>query len=133
MATEIKSVEFKILSVDGGGIKGLFSACVLCEIEKANGRLTDYFDMICGTSTGGLIALGLAAGKSVAEIVEFYKELGPSVFPEASLLERSRRDAGFFFGKGKYSDGNLKKAITSIWAICACAMPTLTSAFLPLI
>lgn len=43
MATEIKSVEFKILSVDGGGIKGLFSACVLCEIEKANGRLTDYF------------------------------------------------------------------------------------------
>ncbi len=68
--------EFKILSIDGGGIKGLFSACVLHEIERANGRLTDHFDMLCGTSTGGLIALGLAAGKLAGEIVLVLQGVG---------------------------------------------------------
>lgn len=48
---------FKILCVDGGGIKGLYSSQVLAEIEKAhNVCLSDYFDLICGTSTGGIIA-----------------------------------------------------------------------------
>lgn len=44
--------DFKILSVDGGGIKGLFSARVLSEIENLNGSFTEHFDMLCGTSTG---------------------------------------------------------------------------------
>ncbi len=106
--------EFKILSIDGGGIKGLFSACVLHEIERANGRLTDHFDMLCGTSTGGLIALGLAAGKLAGEIVQFYKEWGSTIFPRAGWFHRRRRAAGFFVGGGKYSDANLKRAVNEI-------------------
>ena len=44
---------FKISSIDGGGIKGLYSASVLARIEEKTGKkITDHFDMICGTSTG---------------------------------------------------------------------------------
>lgn len=51
---------FKILSVDGGGVRGLIPATVLAEIEKRTGkRISDMFDLIAGTSTGGIIALGL--------------------------------------------------------------------------
>ena len=56
---------FKILSIDGGGIKGLYSAIILEHLEeefckKQGYSISDYFDMICGTSTGGLIALALS-------------------------------------------------------------------------
>lgn len=59
---------FKILSIDGGGIRGLYSASVLARLEeKAGVKSGDWFDMICGTSTGGLIALGLRSdGKYLA-------------------------------------------------------------------
>lgn len=50
----------------------------------------------------------------MAEIVEFYKELGPSVFPEASLLERSRRDAILLWKREILGREFVKKAITSI-------------------
>ena len=64
---------FKILSIDGGGIKGLYSASVLARFEEKTGKkITNHFDMICGTSTGGLIALGLASGKSAQELSDLY-------------------------------------------------------------
>lgn len=72
---------FKILCIDGGGIKGLYSATVLQEFEKAyNARLSDHFDLICGTSTGGIIALGVSAKIPMVEVVKFYKEYGPKIF-----------------------------------------------------
>lgn len=72
---------FQILALDGGGIKGLFSAAVLAAIEndlKIN--ITDHFDLIAGTSTGGIIALGLGLGMRPSEIVHFYMQEGPSIF-----------------------------------------------------
>jgi patatin-like phospholipase/acyl hydrolase len=64
---------FKVLSVDGGGIKGIYSARILEQFEKKfNCRLADYFDLICGTSTGGLIALGLSLKIPVSVITNFY-------------------------------------------------------------
>ena len=54
---------FKILSIDGGGIKGLYSAEVLAKFEEIyQCRISDHFDLICGTSTGGIIALGISLG-----------------------------------------------------------------------
>lgn len=54
---------FQILSLDGGGIKGLFSAAILAHFEEDLGiKITDHFDLIAGTSTGGIIALGLGLG-----------------------------------------------------------------------
>ena len=73
---------FQILSLDGGGIKGLFSAAVLAAIEEdLNINIIDHFDLITGTSTGGIIALGLGLGMRPMEIVEFYLSKGPEIFP----------------------------------------------------
>ena len=54
---------FRVLSLDGGGIRGAFSAACLAKLESSVGRpITDYFDLITGTSTGGIIALALGLG-----------------------------------------------------------------------
>lgn len=91
---------FQILSLDGGGIKGLFSAAVLAFLEDdLNVRVTDHFDLITGTSTGGIIALGLGMGMRPREIVQFYVEHGGAIFKQHGLskikhLVRSKFDAG---------------------------------------
>lgn len=72
---------FQILSFDGGGLKGLFPAAILAALEDdLDCRLADHFDLIAGTSTGGLIALALGAGLRPAEIVDFYTLKGPTIF-----------------------------------------------------
>src|SRR5690554_1646152 len=103
---------FKILSIDGGGIRGLYSAQLLAVLEKrVSGRLVDYFDMICGTSTGGLIALGLAIGIPASTIADFYFEKGPQIFP---ARYRWIRLLSQLLGRGKYSNAALKYALTSV-------------------
>lgn len=73
---------FQILSLDGGGIRGLFSAAVLAAIEEdLSINIIDHFDLIAGTSTGGIIAIGLGLGMRPREIVEFYLREGPKIFP----------------------------------------------------
>src|SRR6266436_2722254 len=72
---------FQILSLDGGGIKGLFSAAVLAAIEAdLNVNIAEHFDLIVGTSTGGIIALGLGLGLRPRQIVDSYAKRGPSIF-----------------------------------------------------
>lgn len=78
----IENGNFQILALDGGGIKGLFSAAVLAHIERDfSTKITQHFDLITGTSTGGIIALGLGNGLSPKEIVDFYINEGPKIFP----------------------------------------------------
>lgn len=87
---------FKLLSIDGGGIRGLLPAMVLAEIEKRylNGQsIGRHFDMITGTSTGGIIALGLGRGLSAQEIAAFYIERGELIFPPGNFITRSLRSA----------------------------------------
>lgn len=75
---------FQILSLDGGGLRGMFSAAVLARLEDdLQLRITDHFDLIAGTSTGGIIAIGLGLGLTPREIVEFYAEHGPRIFRDA--------------------------------------------------
>lgn len=70
-----------MLSLDGGGIKGLFSAAVLAAIEEdLKINIADHFDLIAGTSTGGIIAIGIGLGMKPREIVEFYLREGPQIF-----------------------------------------------------
>jgi patatin-like phospholipase/acyl hydrolase len=76
-----KSPRFQILSLDGGGIRGVFSAATLAAIEAdLNVSIADHFDLITGTSTGGIIALALGLGLSPKEILKFYTEKGPQIF-----------------------------------------------------
>lgn len=93
---------FKILTIDGGGIKGLYSAKIIEHLEsKYQCSISDYFDMICGTSTGGLIALALANNIPASKIALMYEQKGSIIFPKRN------RWIGIFkqtFWKGKYSD-----------------------------
>jgi hypothetical protein len=74
---------FRILSIDGGGIRGILPAAFLSTIESETGRrVVDHFDLIAGTSTGGIIALALGLGISAEEIVGFYEKFGPEVFSQ---------------------------------------------------
>jgi patatin-like phospholipase/acyl hydrolase len=87
---------FRILSLDGGGIRGIYTAELLrrCEGRLCKGTpLARHFDMIAGTSTGGVIALGLGLGISTAEIVKFYRDDGRKIFPPLpdGLLARGWR------------------------------------------
>lgn len=72
---------FQVLSLDGGGLRGLFSAAVLAAIEEdLQTSVVDHFDLIAGTSTGGIIAIALGLGLRPAEIVTFYETHGPRIF-----------------------------------------------------
>jgi len=76
--------EFRILAIDGGGIKGIFPAAILSGLENqylGGKSITSYFDLITGTSTGGIIALGLAAGLQAKTILELYTKRGNEIFP----------------------------------------------------
>lgn len=78
--------EFQILSLDGGGIKGLFSAAFLAKLEEdLNIKIIDHFDLIVGTSTGGIIALGLGLGLSPRDLVEFYFNKGSKIFSKIPI------------------------------------------------
>ena len=80
---------FRILSIEGGGILGAFAAGALAELEQSTGhRLVDHFDLIAGTSTGGIIAIGLAMGISAHNIRDFYLEHSLNIFPHIGLFDR---------------------------------------------
>ena len=75
---------FRILSLDGGGIRGVFPAAILADLESTylgGGSVTEYFDLITGTSTGGILALGLAAGMKASELLDLYMTRGREIFP----------------------------------------------------
>lgn len=79
-----KDRPFRILSLDGGGIRGIFSAAVLASLEQrftGGAPISRYFDLITGTSTGGILALGLGAGFTASELLRLYIERGDEVFP----------------------------------------------------
>jgi hypothetical protein len=95
----------KILSLDGGGIRGVLTLEILSELEKQlkaetgkddNFRLSDYFDYIGGTSTGAIIAAGLSRGMSANELLDFYEQKGEAMFDKAFLLKRVK----YFYNDG---------------------------------
>ncbi|WP_313674809.1 patatin-like phospholipase family protein [Mycolicibacterium sp.] len=70
-----------MLSIDGGGTRGYLPALVLRELEyRAGCRASELFDVIVGTSTGGIIGIGLAVGRSAEELADFYPRYGRAIF-----------------------------------------------------
>lgn len=85
---------FRILSIDGGGIRGIFPASVLAQFEGTllGGRsVGSYFDLISGTSTGGILALGLGKGLTAAELAHLYITRGGDIFPPPGPVARHLR------------------------------------------
>jgi uncharacterized protein len=115
-AVNIKSPpeRFQILSLDGGGIRGLFSAAVLEALEDdLSVNISEHFDLIAGTSTGGIIALGLAAGFRPSRIVEFYVEHGPLIFDNAGIKKHWRAVQRYF--TSPYSAEPLEAALKEVF------------------
>ena len=89
----------KMLALDGGGIRGVLTLQVLIRMEEMlrehsgqgnNFRLCNFFDYIGGTSTGAIIAAGLARGMSAKELSDFYMKTGPAMFDKSFILFRLR-------------------------------------------
>ena len=87
----------RILSIDGGGIKGTQPAAFLAQLEEdLDQPIGRYFDLIAGTSTGGILAIGLAMGISAKSLLTLYETRGPTIFGQAGdkgWLHRKTRDA----------------------------------------
>lgn len=116
MATRGSSSEFRILALSGGGYLGLYAAVVLAELEARVGEpLARRFDLIAGTSVGGLLSMALAFEVPMAELVKLFLERGEEVFSSrrlptgavTRLLDLSRSVMG-----PKYTGEALRKELT---------------------
>lgn len=109
----------RVLSIDGGGIKGALPAAFLARIEEATGkRIVEQFDLIAGTSTGGIIAIGLGLGMSAREILELYVKRGQEIFSNAgdkSLLDRLTPDVVRRRTEVKYDPASLQSVLEGCW------------------
>lgn len=108
---------FRILSIDGGGIKGIFPASVLAAFERdlCGGRCAgDYFDLITGTSTGGIIALGLSVGIPAGDIRQMYLDHGAAIFPARVGLAKWWRSIRKY-GRYGYEREPLEAALLSVF------------------
>lgn len=108
-------MDFRILALSGGGYRGLYTIAVLKHLEQQAGRpIGQCFDMIAGTSIGGIIAIGLALGKSAGDIERVFLDRGKDIFPRANsmvgrLLSRLKKPYG-----AKYRNIELRKAIEQV-------------------
>jgi patatin-like phospholipase/acyl hydrolase len=106
----------RILAIDGGGIRGLIPAVVLADIERRTGRRTaELFDLIAGTSTGGILACALtrpgesgAPAFTAADLIGLYESEGPEIF-HRSLVRRIESAGGLF--DERYDDSGLNAAL----------------------
>ncbi|MDH0178717.1 CBASS cGAMP-activated phospholipase [Acinetobacter pittii] len=101
---------FQILALSGGGYRGLYTASVLKELEdkakdQGHESLADCFDLITGTSVGGIVALAIAYGISVSDIVDLFREHGNKIFEPKPFYK---------FTGSKYSNESLK-SILETW------------------
>jgi len=101
----------RVLAIDGGGIRGLIPALVLTELERRAGRrVFEMFDLIAGTSTGGILACALSAPDPLpaSELVALYEEEGPKIF-DRSLFQRIKSAEGLL--DEKYDSDALDRAV----------------------
>ncbi len=101
----------RVLAIDGGGIRGLIAALVLAELEDRSGQpASELFDLIAGTSTGGIIAGAVCAPDPLpaAEVAAIYEEEGPRIF-DLSVAQRIRSAGGLL--DEKYDDAALNAAL----------------------
>ena len=97
-----------ILSIDGGGMKGMIPALILAELELRTGKpCSEMFDMVSGTSIGGILACLIAAGFPAKKCVSFFSEHGPKIFGRKRFLSFNG------LNKPRYSAGPLEAVLKS--------------------
>lgn len=104
---------YRILSIDGGGFRGLFTARLLERLEWEVPGFLERFDLVAGTSTGAILALGVAAGLTLAELVLLYLENGRKIFDDSWL--DNLKDFGQIIG-AQYDNRRLKRLLEDTFA-----------------
>lgn len=120
---------FRILALDGGGLRGTFTAAVLAKWDDMLGssggnNLVSHFDLVAGTSTGAILAIGLSLGITPRDILKFYQEKGPLIFPKDRKLRhwlKSKHESSTLRDllQKVYGDRNLTDA-----SCCRLVIPT---------
>lgn len=108
---------FRILSIDGGGIRGVFPAAYLAELEQRflGGRsVASCFDMVAGTSTGGIIALALAHGMTARDALRIYVEREERIFPALNGWRKWHRILRWI-SRPKHDQSILKEELLAIF------------------
>jgi uncharacterized protein len=80
---------YRILSLDGGGIRGVLSATILENLDQKVPGFMNKMDLIAGTSTGGILALALASGLTPTQARELYVDLGKKVFVHKDIIQKT--------------------------------------------
>lgn len=102
---------FQILALDGGGVRGIFSAALLVGLERDLGQpVVSCFDLIVGTSTGGIIAAALGAGVSADAVVDLYISQMTTIFPGPHRLRELRR-----LVRPKYQVAGLERVVRRVF------------------
>ena len=106
---------FRVLCLDGGGIKGAYTAAVMAYWENATKRsIAEHFDLIAGTSTGGILAIGLGLGLTAGDILQFYRDEGSEIFPADNELVRLRHRFGHWLDS-KFDQTVLKEKLEAAY------------------
>lgn len=103
---------YRILALDGGGIRGLVTAVLLDRLDQALPGWRGQIDLVAGTSTGGIIALGLAAGLAPPALRDLYVKQGKDIFDDSWLDDLA--DLGGTIG-AQYDNKNLAKALMKVF------------------
>lgn len=108
---------YRILSLDGGGVKGAYTSSVLHTLEIVTGKaITEHFDLITGTSTGGIIAIAIGLGVPLHEIVDLYVRNGPVIFPIPPIGWRGKIASWCRQVKGpKYCRSKLAESVDGVF------------------
>ncbi len=114
---------FRVLSLDGGGIRGLYTACVLNTLSErfSPSKALDIgggFDLIVGTSTGGLLAVALAHGVPLSTLMQFYREKGSRIFTDPFPGDSKFGMAKWYlrnFLSSANKNGPLREALVSLF------------------
>ena len=105
---------FRILCLDGGGIRGAYTASVLSSWEEHTAyNIRDHFDLIAGTSTGGILAIGLGMGLKASDLLDFYEIHGGVIFPTEKPVSKLRHSIQHWFGS-KFNQNTLKEKIEEV-------------------
>ena len=127
----------RVLAIDGGGIRGIIPAMIIAHIErKMRKPASELFDLMVGTSTGGILALGLSrpgpgrpAQFSAKRVVKLYEDHGATIF-ENSLWRKLRTAGGIL--EEAYSHQNLEGILTQYFAdaqLNECEVPTMVTTY----
>lgn len=124
-----EKTKFRILSIDGGGIRGIIPAKVLMELERElqkeepGKKLYEHFNLICGTSTGAILAIAISLGIPAAELVNFYKIHAKVIFPKWYLKILPRKSRAFI--TTVYSNKALRRKLKEIFSKANGGIPPL--------